>query len=73
MLVVQGEEDGTVAWRYNLKVLSKMFAHSRVELITGAGHQLANESADLREKYYLLIDDYLGLCPVQMVESGQLP
>lgn len=60
-LVIQGEQDGTVAWRYNLEVIGQLFPESRIQFIPEAGHQLANESAPLRQRYYRWIDEYLSL------------
>ncbi len=60
VLVIQGAEDRTVDWKYNLKFIDHLFPGSRVEYLAGAGHQLANESAELRERYYRVIDQYLG-------------
>jgi lysophospholipase len=58
-LVVQGDTDGTVDWRYNINVIIGLFPDSRVEYVAGAGHQLANESHSLRQHYFHGIDDYL--------------
>ena len=59
VLVVQGDADGTVDWRYNINVIISLFPGSRVEYVSGAGHQLANESLELRQKYFHRIDGYL--------------
>ena len=44
VLIVQGTEDMTVAWRYNVPVIQKKLPNAQVEYIAGAGHQLVNES-----------------------------
>ena len=59
-LVVQGDADGTVDWRYNINIIISLFPGSRVEYVAGAGHQLANESEALRETYLARVDDYLA-------------
>jgi len=59
VLVVQGDADGTVDWRYNINVIVGLFPGSRVEYVSGAGHQLANESLELRQNYFQRIDGYL--------------
>ena len=59
-LVVQGDEDRTVDWKYNLAVIDKLFPGSRVEYLPGGGHQLANESEEMRRRYYRAVDQYLG-------------
>ncbi len=58
-LVVQGDADKTVAWRYNVKVIRKLFPGSRLISVAGAGHQLANESGNFRERYLAEVDRYL--------------
>lgn len=58
-VIVQGDQDGTVDWRYNLPKLLQLFPGSRVESLAGAGHQLANESRALRENYLSRIERYL--------------
>jgi lysophospholipase len=59
-LVVQGDEDRTVDWKYNLAVIDRLFPGSRVEYLPGGGHQLANESEAMRRRYYRAVDQYLG-------------
>ena len=63
-LILQGDEDGTVDWRYNVPFVSRLFPGSHVEYLPGAGHQLANESAKIRDKYMQTIDRYLGFAPL---------
>lgn len=50
-LIVQGDSDATVDWRYNLDFIGQLFPGSRMEYLHGAGHQLANESARVRQAY----------------------
>ena len=58
-LILQGDSDGTVDWRYNMTVMEKLFPGSKIEYLPGAGHHLANESATQREHYLGLVDAYL--------------
>ncbi|MFV8818815.1 alpha/beta hydrolase [Haliea sp. E17] len=60
LLLVQGREDGTVDWRYNIPRLLRLFAGSEVFYLPAAGHQLANEAADLRELYYAALDQWFA-------------
>jgi alpha-beta hydrolase superfamily lysophospholipase len=60
VLIVQGDDDHTVDWRYNVEYYRRMFPGSRVELLQGAGHQLANEASSVRKQYLNLIDNYLA-------------
>jgi alpha-beta hydrolase superfamily lysophospholipase len=58
LLVVQGHADQTVDWRYNLKVISRLFA-PRVFYIPEARHHLVNESAAIRARIFQAIDGEL--------------
>ena len=71
VLVIQGGSDGTVDWKYNLDIIDKLFPDSRVEYLPAAGHQLANESDSLRQRYYRVIDEYLGFVATVQAENGQ--
>ena len=59
VLVVQGEKDGTVKWRYNVKVVAELFPHSEFYYLPEAGHHLANESAVIRLEYQQELERYL--------------
>jgi alpha-beta hydrolase superfamily lysophospholipase len=65
-LLVQGDADKTVDWRYNLEFFRDLFPGSQVCLLPGAGHQLANESVAVRESYLDMVDHYLR-------DRGMLP
>lgn len=52
LLVVQGDEDMTVAWRYNLRQIRRALPDARVVMIPGARHQLVNEEQVLREQIF---------------------
>ena len=58
-LVLQGDQDGTVDWRYNTRQIDKLFPGSDIHYLQGAGHQLANESLAHRGLYLPYIDAYL--------------
>ncbi|MCY1263636.1 2-succinyl-6-hydroxy-2,4-cyclohexadiene-1-carboxylate synthase [compost metagenome] len=60
VLVVQGDEDETVDWRYNLKVLEDKFERIDCLLLSGAKHHLANESETLRTRYFDFLSERLG-------------
>ncbi|MEH6470436.1 MAG: alpha/beta hydrolase [Halopseudomonas sp.] len=55
-LIIQGQQDTTVDWRYNLKILEQKFPRSQTLLIDNARHQLANESASIRDQYVNWLD-----------------
>lgn len=74
-LVIQGDHDGTVDWRYNVGVVRKLFPDSRVEYLEGAGHQLANEIDRYRDAYLGHTAAWLArldipLTAVSVIETG---
>ena len=44
VLVLQGDKDSTVEWRYNLELVCRTFPNARIEMIDGARHELFNEA-----------------------------
>jgi len=59
-LIIQGEEDMTVDWRHNLEVLRGKFANPEVLMLPQARHHLANESEELRARYFRFLSERLG-------------
>ena len=55
LLIIQGDRDSVVDWKYNLKFLRTKIAHPEIHLIPGAHHQLANERAAIRKQVFDLI------------------
>lgn len=48
--ILQGTRDGTVHWKYNLKVLRRRLPQAQVVVLEGADHHLVNESEPMRSK-----------------------
>lgn len=63
MLIIQGTDDQTVAWRYNLNQLQHKLPNANVQFIEGAGHQLVNERDDFREQVFVTLRDYFCTLP----------
>jgi alpha-beta hydrolase superfamily lysophospholipase len=59
-LIIQGEADMTVAWRHNLKVLQDKFAAPQILRLAEARHHLANESVELRQRYFEFLSQRLS-------------
>jgi alpha-beta hydrolase superfamily lysophospholipase len=70
-LVVQGDHDHTVDWKYNVGKIQALFPDSRVAYLKGAGHQLANETDVLRENYFAVVMDYLSERGVPLTQNAQ--
>lgn len=64
VLVVQGDDDGTVDWRYNLGAIQKLYPGTHVLMLEGAGHQLANEALPYRQRYLAAVRAYLADCGI---------
>ncbi len=58
-LILQGDCDTTVDFRYNLKVLREKFTDAQIVLLPGARHHLPNESAHFRDEMWVAMDRYL--------------
>jgi lysophospholipase len=69
VLVIQGDADATVDWRYNVGFVSALFPGSRVEYLHGAGHQLANEAESYRGAYLALVVAWLGHCGIALEDA----
>lgn len=59
LVVVQGSDDQTVDYRYNLEAIVSKFPHTRVHMIEAAGHQLINETSDYRQQCWTLVGEAL--------------
>jgi lysophospholipase len=57
-LVVQGQSDKTVDWRYNVKVIERLF-EPQIVYLPEARHHLVNESPALRARMFAAIDQHL--------------
>mgnify|MGYP001027002674 CR=1 FL=1 len=58
LLVVQGDDDGTVDWRYNQKKITEKFPKARFMPIKNARHHLAHESDEYFSRVTQAADIY---------------
>lgn len=58
-VIIQGDQDETVDWRHNLKVIEKKFSSPEVHILKGARHHLANESENYRDQIRRVIRNHL--------------
>ena len=58
LLIVQGDDDGTVDWRYNTAAINKQFPNAELVVVPGARHQLVNEAAQWRNKVFNAIEQH---------------
>lgn len=59
-LIIQGQDDGTVDWQHNIKVLESKFAAPDMLYLPKARHHLANEHQRLRKQYLEWLAPRLG-------------
>ena len=57
--IVQGDQDSIVDWTHSIEFLQEKIQHTDVFIISGAKHQLANESEVLRTQAFDMIFKYL--------------
>lgn len=50
--ILQGNRDTTLAWRFNLRILSRRFPLARLVLLPGVRHHMANEAEPLRSRIF---------------------
>lgn len=60
VLILQGDKDGTVDWKYNLKLMNEKFPNAKLEMISGANHELFNEAPEYKRQTLDEISDYLS-------------
>ena len=57
-LVIQGQDDKTVDWQHNLEVLKAKFNQPQTLLLPEARHHLANETPEIRARYFAFLDRF---------------
>ena len=61
IMVLQGNRDRVLAWRYNRRVIAKLFPYARYEVMRGATHILYQESTSpLRDRAIAMTIAYLS-------------
>lgn len=56
LLIIQGQEDVTVDWRFNIPRIESLFPQAVVYYLKDARHHLVNESESLRKTIFDVID-----------------
>ena len=56
ILIIQGDEDSVVDWKYNIEFLVGKFPNVLIEMIDGGRHQLLGERPVMRNQVYRIID-----------------
>lgn len=58
-LLIQGTNDRTVEWKYNLNFIKEKFNHLHIKLIKNGRHQLFNEKPPIRDQVFKEIERFL--------------
>lgn len=58
--IIQGDDDHTVEWRHNLKVLAEKFPLENELIIAGGRHHLVNETPEIRQQMWQALDEWIG-------------
>lgn len=58
-VVIQGGEDTTIDWRYNLAVIDEKFNRPIVHFLPQARHHLVNEAVEIRNQVFAVLGAYL--------------
>ncbi|GLB59628.1 alpha/beta hydrolase [Cytobacillus sp. NCCP-133] len=59
-LVVQGTNDQTVDWEYNMDFIESKFSHTKVKLIKNGRHHLLNEKPIIRDQVFEEVVSFLS-------------
>ena len=60
-LIIQGDNDATVDWQHNLRILKRLYTTPSIMILPGAGHHLINETPVTRDEYFQFISKQLSL------------
>jgi alpha-beta hydrolase superfamily lysophospholipase len=60
VLLIQGDADRTVDWRYNVARVQQLVNVVKVVTLAGGRHHLANESSAFRTRIYACLDEFFG-------------
>lgn len=60
ILVIQGTDDQTVDWRYNMRAIHGRFPNSKRVIVRGARHQMINETQPYRQQILAALDEWLA-------------
>jgi alpha-beta hydrolase superfamily lysophospholipase len=59
-LIIQGDDDQTVDWQKNIPQVTALLPDAKCIYLQGAGHHLANEQLDIRNKMLAAINLYMN-------------
>jgi lysophospholipase len=63
LVIIQGRKDLTVDWRHNIPVIEKKISQVDVHYLPDGHHHLVNESAEIREDIFAIINTAFNTAP----------
>lgn len=72
-LILQGEQDATVDWEWNLAVLERKFPNARIQRHPEARHHLVNEAAPIRDALFQALGEFLDELEPSLAPLTQEP
>ncbi|MCE8018816.1 alpha/beta hydrolase [Halomonas sp. MCCC 1A11036] len=72
-LILQGEQDLTVDWEWNLTVLERKFPNARIHRHPDARHHLVNEAEPIRTTLFTALDEFLAELEPSLSTIAQEP
>ena len=58
-LILQGEQDVTVDWKWNLAILAEKFPNADIHRHPDARHHLVNEAEPIRRALFTTLDEFV--------------
>ncbi|MGJ8687473.1 MAG: alpha/beta fold hydrolase [Spongiibacteraceae bacterium] len=58
LLIIQGDADNTVDWRFNVPKIEQKFVGAKTQMIAGANHHLVKEGESFRQQMFAACDEY---------------
>lgn len=72
-LILQGEQDVTVDWEWNLAVLERKFPNARIHRHPQARHHLVNEAEPIRGNLFKALDSFVAELEQNVVLAPEEP
>lgn len=60
LLIVQGDADNTVDWRFNVPRIEQKFVGAKTQMIAGANHHLVKEGESFRQQLFAACETYFA-------------
>lgn len=73
VLILQGEQDLTVDWEWNLGILAGKFPKARIHRHPEARHHLVNETESIRQELFAELEDFISSFEQVPPGSSSLP